>query len=979
MSGKHEDADLKPINHKRTPSFELVLRKIRADGKDPRLYNIKRVGPSKYQIKLKSDDEIMNQSVQLEYVRDERTPPPRKVAPRKRISSMDSDEDLSDADIVSRRRQEKYRRRPDPSQIPINKKKERRGIAHSHSKKYKSPPRGRNISDYTQSTEKVPKRKPKSILKSRSNASIDSDEISGDEHDLLSPQTEREGRSKKKYSDRKEHNESRSISRKYRSRARSRSREVTKRNGKIRRQEGEERRKKGLSEYASPVKKTSKMLNKQDQKSLDDTMLKLSVSLQGVQTPDSAQIQQTYYDKGTSVQGRVPEVTGKWDGMNDVLSFVQSIYPSHEDKERIKTKSVTTKTHSANPAEVKKLLTDEESSKDIKDEKTASSSIPKLKGLNVILSEDSQKAKVKKPKRKKAEKIRVGAPKGVHKREHMPFAFTTMYNEITRFPRIVDTSLVIPESTESHQSKIASAIKSIDLIVDEYKAEYLQMDRLGNLVTMPPPECLMRIICMPNFSKNQSIEPPSGFGMVMSSTKNVPIKTTPFNPTKFFYGTLAFRIPTDIHVDTDEAIRTFHIKFTDSLDKENEMTLLEYLEESPRAFLAESLIPSDAKEYDNESEFPISETPMMDAFIDGRGSYAGLYMSCSRSSDWKKHLWVVVQCNDPKTSQELYDHLRKVQDEGMGIRDEDRGFSLSRKNRNPVEADESSEGSSSTPDATRKGDSANDELPKQPTSPIILANWAVAIFNNTKVRAASNTMSEARLQVAIELLSAYGVNVTAENIKEMCHPYVETVTNTFYHDKTMSTYMFAGSGVTIITPDTKEVVIGESPIRGPIILHGPPKSRDTRTSVKDSTLRWNLSDARGLYRLFPCATGRHRTNKDLREYIKTLTPSLGSKVPKLEHIVYRGKFDKEIRYYKDVINDDESKSSELDIKNSKFIDPQKGHYHARLTDISYNRHTSAHRQREQKCGYNRDWPITELQPIAIRVGVEREKVNLFSF
>jgi len=1058
---------LKPVNHKRTASFELVLKKVIKDGKNPLEYNFTRNDHFNYSMKKKSQEELLNNTIEVEYIesspnedasekrRMRRRPPNLRQERRRRKRATTTTQSRSYSD--SSEEHEEYR----PEKEGRRKKKPPKSIDDSLAsrRKYRASLAASGINKHRKSKDEIVRhergkgqKKPKSILKTNrydphndDYSSSDYEDEDSDDHieeketarsepvrhtrSLVSSgvQQRREGRRRSRPSSPVRRNKSKS-------RSRSRSRGPTSR--------GHLPPNSSLKE--TQAKRKEKMAKKKRERTaamLDAKISQMNAGLKGVRTPEDNH-NMTKSERGWMLHGEGPKVA-TWDGLEKVYQFVESVYPekgkggktnqlaqrsttmtSSEDHTRRKKANPVQISKERRKEEVKELLSKAPSRKQTSEE----TKVPKLKGLHTIMSEESSEieskrlAPVGRSGLSKTEKIKVGAPSTVSQRKRgglsvVPFAYTTDYNGITRYPKMVETNLIIPQKSKRYRTKVSAAISAVDMIVEEYQQEYKSINKKGDLVDMPPPDCLRKVICFSNLAKNHTIEPPTGFGLVMNSTRNVPIKTTPFNPTKFFYGTLAIRIPTDERIDTREAISKFSLKFVDDDDDDEygqtrEVSLLDHTEQSPPSYLAESLIPAEANENthaDDEygedgpshSLFEISETPMMDKYLEGRGTYAGLYRSCTRNDMWRKHVWVVVQCNDPDTSQDLYNHLRQVQDEGMGIKDEDRGFTFkteaeqkkeneSDKKKLSSEDDgddneekendtnSSSEGSSSSPMSERKNQESKTKVSLSSSDvekkPKIMSNWASAVFNNSKVRDARQKMRDARLSVVQELLSAYGVHVTKDDIKKMCHPFIETVTNTFHHDTINSSYIFAGSGVTIISPDTKSVIVGENPSKGPIILHGPPKSLDTRTSVRDDTLAWDLTEARGLYRLFPCCTGRQRTCGEIREYLKG-NSSASKKVPILDNVVYSGKYEKEINHYPDLYSEGDKQEK----GGRMFIDPTNGHYHARLTDISYTNRTPSHVRREEKCGFNRDWKTTELEPIAVRIGVEREKVNLFSF
>ena len=753
---------------------------------------------------------------------------------------------------------------------------------------------------------------------------------------------------------------------------------------------------KGKKEPKRKVDKTIIVTDPHEEKDIDEKMAYLGTAMTGV--PSRAT------EKGTGhavhgeriVSSKYPPKVTSWNIMD--IKDVIDLNFSKKEEEASKKEQSSSESKSKNKDKVKKPVKIRHASKSddvrslLEEKEEPKPIIPILKKFEESHPETSSKKKLR--QRRKVEDISVGGPNYSRVSDLKPFAYTTIYRTKTRYQKLVDTSTIIPYKNKGKLKKVYEAINSLDAIVEEFNQPYKYKDINGNVEERQPEGCLRKIICMHNISKTHNLEPPSGFGMIMDSTKNVPIKTTPFNPKKFYYGTLAFRIPTDVEIDTREAIEKFKIPIELENGERDSISLLEYIESNSGSALSSYLIPSETTKFlesngEEVPEFLVEETPKMDANLIGRGTYAGLYISSTREQNWKKHVWVVVQCNDPHVSQQLYDHIRDVQDDSMGININDKNLfwkSQSNKKEEGTSEDDDEEEKEEEEEEEEEGgenngseqkaegsDNEKKDSPEESKSPDVLGNWASCIFNNSKVESAQNHMSSTRYDVALEILSIYGIDVSREDIKSQCHPVVETVTNTFYHDKISSNYIFAGSGVTILFPETKHVIVGECPSKGPVILHGPRKSEESKTSIRDNTLSWNTSEAKGFYRLFPCSTGRIFTNSEIRSHLKVQKYQNITEVPICDHIVYTGKYSKEIDYYPHI----DEKGSLL---NTRYIDPTKGdHYHARLTNISYVKRTTEHKRREEKCGFNRECPITHLQPVAIRIGKEQKKQSLFDF
>lgn len=982
MSDK--DSKLKPVNHHRTPSFELVLKKMRSDGKDPNDFVITRMGDKNYRIMKKKKQP---KPVQVEYVEEAVSTKTSRAH-----SAFNSSSDESSEENIGKRMHHKRHRRPQKVPRPErhgNGRKASQSMTDALNSKriHRERLASKNIKKRDDSSDRrrprrSTKRRPrtKSILKKREAKTEWSMDADDEEHSLDSDKSEeyvtempemlpsRRGRSQNRQNTKKKQYQSRGSSRGPRLRSTHTDEE-------------------GSGIHTAENKKTTRQKKAQDKlekdkKKITEDVERISKSLKEINPPDKRGAE---IDRHSITNVHGPAI-GNWKGMGEIYKFIESVYPGEDKKQDdIDSSSDDSEGTSSAPVKMGYKRNSSDNADDIKEnvkELLEEKRLPQLVDLKILEERDAKEQKRRQTNLSasisKTEKIKKAAPQyasGNKRRgtqDVIPYAHTTMYESLTRYGSLVETCLLIPQHSKRYKAKIKSALEGVDMMVEEYKQDYKHLDATGELVTQPSPNCIRKVVCFPNLARNHAIEPVSGFGIVMNATKTVPLKTTPFNPTKFFYGTLAFRIPTDDRVDPANAISKFKIHYQgEDVGSSVEVSLLNYTEETSPIYLAESLIPSEAKEFRNEKEdadfedcieYELSETPNMDRYLDGRGSYAGLYRSSTRDDDWRKHLWVVVQCNDPYMSQELYDHLMQVQDESMGIKDEDRGFSHS-----VTQEDDSND------DEEEEEEKEKDNEKSEKTGVRIRANWASAIFSNHKVRDVRLKMSEARLKTAQELLSAYGVNVTTDEIKKHCHPFIETVTNTFYHDVTSLSYIFAGSGVTIVTPDTKYVVVGEKPSKGPIILQGPPKSLETRTSARDNTLSWDLSESKELYRMFPCSTGRQRTNENIKQYLSQ-SSSASTKVPILRNVVYKGKIEKERDHYDMEIDDGGTGS-----KKTQYIDPSSGNYHVRLTDITYNKRTISHLRREEKCGFNRDWGMVELEPLAVRVGKEKEKATLFSF
>jgi len=175
--------------------------------------------------------------------------------------------------------------------------------------------------------------------------------------------------------------------------------------------------------------------------------------------------------------------------------------------------------------------------------------------------------------------------------------------------------------------------------------------------------------------------------------------------------------------------------------------------------------------------------------------------------------------------------------------------------------------------------------------------------------------------------------------------------------------VYASGGVTVIEPFTKHVVVNESPVMGPIVLHGPPKGEGYYNANDANTLAWRIHDAKVMNRLFPVTTGRTFKLKEIRNQ---LSSEQSHTIQIHNNITYRGKAKQEVYHY-------------IQEGDTLKLDKEGGHYHARLTPLCYEKRTLEHKRREFICGYNPDWSRTELEPICVRVAPEVERNDMFKF
>lgn len=127
------------------------------------------------------------------------------------------------------------------------------------------------------------------------------------------------------------------------------------------------------------------------------------------------------------------------------------------------------------------------------------------------------------------------------------------------------------------------------------------------------------VVWMPNRADNHRRHVPSGFAFAVRKSRDVPIVRELFNPDKFFYGTLAVRVPPNMQM---RGGRTFG----DWAERRVDV----------RAF--GQLVP--------------------DGLLDFQGSYAGVYRTMQRKpfskTPYEYEYWIVLQCGSVEQSRILY-------------------------------------------------------------------------------------------------------------------------------------------------------------------------------------------------------------------------------------------------------------------------------------------------------------------------------------
>jgi hypothetical protein len=301
------------------------------------------------------------------------------------------------------------------------------------------------------------------------------------------------------------------------------------------------------------------------------------------------------------------------------------------------------------------------------------------------------------------------------------------------------------------------------------------------------------VVWMPNGCKMHKRLPPSGFafGVSTSMPKDIPMHHDLLNSHKFCYGTFAVRVNPDVGI-------------LDSIRATSEDDIATILRESPYMERARS------------------------EFKQGRGSYAGIYLSTDRGGLWSPDVWVVVQCGNEAKSQQFYEIVQKAQ-----------SLDQERKASSPPSGKEESE---------------------------IHATWYNVLFGGIgdapKAVEIQREIQDTRMLIALDVIHALGFeHITSKQMLAM--PNVDTMTNFFSFDDDTQSFVYY-AGCTSVGKSTKHrdselvtsskkrhtgaVIVQETPRKGPVILCGPP--------IGDEILGGTWRSISGAFNAFPCVTGR---------------------------------------------------------------------------------------------------------------------------
>jgi hypothetical protein len=439
-------------------------------------------------------------------------------------------------------------------------------------------------------------------------------------------------------------------------------------------------------------------------------------------------------------------------------------------------------------------------------------------------------------------------------------------------------------------------------------------------------DCVEMWTWLPNACKHHSRQPPSGFVVAMSANKETPLVRDLFFPFKFHYGTLAVRVPQ--HVVTKEGKTAVDVL---RATRPNELQ---------NVLIQDDVVPS--------------------ALIrPGSGSYAGIYISQDREDDdastaslatgesstlgsggspWKSWVWIVVQMGNPSISQDIY---KKIEASEMKYKRFRRAV-IEHKRREAV-----SQGykPSSVDETTicfdEEVDDQGNPCPEEPT-------WENYFFTGTNKVEFGNQLDaieETRFEVAMNIASKV-LGLQTESTRKMRHEWlhVSTVCNTV---STISDGVHVYySGCTQIHQSTRAVVVNESPIKGPVILRGPPTPGNVLGNPWPAAKSYGITKeeeridqmySQRPYMAFPCITGRVLQIDDVRDAEKSTGAGL-------EPFVFRGM---ETR--------DELRT------------------HPRLHPKLYRKRGHAWKSLERYMGYDPLWGEIQLRPMAVLIAPPPER------
>lgn len=438
-------------------------------------------------------------------------------------------------------------------------------------------------------------------------------------------------------------------------------------------------------------------------------------------------------------------------------------------------------------------------------------------------------------------------------------------------------------------------------------------------------DCVEMWTWLPNACKHHTRLPPSGFVVAMSAKEDTPLVRDLFFPLKFHYGTLAVRVPQ--HVVTEDGKSAVDVlRTTRPTELQNVLTQ--------------------------------DDVVSWDLIRPGSGSYAGIYISQDREDDdastaslvtgessslgsggdpWKSWVWIVVQMGNPDISQEIY---KKIEASEMKYK----RFRRAVIERNRREAVAQGHKASSVDESSIRFEEETDDRGEScPTEP----TWENYFFTGTdKVEFGTqlDAIEETRFGVVLNIASKV-LGLRIDNTRGMRHDWlhVSTVCNTV---STISDGIHVYySGCTQIHQNTRAVVVNESPVKGPIILRGPPTPGNvlgnpwpaaTSYGITKEEERVDQIYSQRPYMAFPCFTGRILQLDDILE---VEGPAVG-----LEPFVFRG-----------------MKSRDELVT------------HPRMHPKLYRKRGYAWKSLERYMGYDPLWGEIQLRPMAVLIAPPPER------
>lgn len=163
----------------------------------------------------------------------------------------------------------------------------------------------------------------------------------------------------------------------------------------------------------------------------------------------------------------------------------------------------------------------------------------------------------------------------------------------------------------------------------------------------------------PNASDTQIENPPSGF--IFSVSMDAPVCMNLFNSKKFFYGSMAFKLPNGTKLSTGEFISEDKIAAISSKYSSILCSAMSASSLTNASTMLTATNISQAIDSGKEAK-SMSWEP---SFGGGTSAYSGIFCSESHNEkEWKKDYWVVVQSGHSELSESFFQYLEdKVQND----------------------------------------------------------------------------------------------------------------------------------------------------------------------------------------------------------------------------------------------------------------------------------------------------------------------------